>query len=116
MTAKYREISFFIIFCVLISEADIFGQITVSPWKAISVEKDWARAWVLVEDIDNDGISEILSVKHYSYFPEIDQHYTSSIIAYKLDGSVLWKWGDEKIGRNKIHHDIACQIIDWDLD
>jgi hypothetical protein len=43
-------------------------------------------------------------------------HFTSGIMAQRLDGTVLWHWGDPKIGRKKLHHDVACQIYDWDGD
>jgi len=29
---------------------------------------------------------------------------------------VLWRWGDPTVGRKKLHHDVACQIYDWDGD
>jgi hypothetical protein len=45
-----------------------------------------------------------------------DVHYTSAVAAHRLDGTVLWRWGNPKIGRKKLHHDVACQIYDWDGD
>ncbi len=45
-----------------------------------------------------------------------DVHYTSTAVAQKLDGSVLWRWGNPAIGRKIWHHDVACQIHDWDGD
>jgi hypothetical protein len=37
-------------------------------------------------------------------------------VAQKLDDTVLWKWGNPTIGRKIWHHDVACQIHDWDGD
>jgi len=34
----------------------------------------------------------------------------------KLDGRVLWTLGDPTIGRRNLHHDVACQLHDWDHD
>ena len=45
-----------------------------------------------------------------------DVHYTSAVVAQRLDGQVLWRWGNPNIGRRGLHHDVACQIYDWDGD
>ena len=29
---------------------------------------------------------------------------------------MLWRWGNPEIGRKQLHHDVACQIYDWDGD
>ncbi len=41
---------------------------------------------------------------------------TSSVSAYDLNGNLLWRWGDFSAGRRGWHHDVACQIYDWDGD
>ena len=31
-------------------------------------------------------------------------------------GHLFGRWGDPNVGRKKLHHDVACQIYDWDGD
>jgi hypothetical protein len=38
------------------------------------------------------------------------------VAAHDLDGRVLWVWGNPNTGRRGLHHDVACQIHDWDGD
>jgi hypothetical protein len=38
------------------------------------------------------------------------------VVVHRLDGGLLWRWGDPAAGRNELHHDVACQIHDWDGD
>jgi len=62
---------------------------------------------------DGDGSAEIVSCENVN---KGDVHYTSTAVAQKLDGSVLWRWGEPDAGRKNWHHDVACQIHDWDGD
>lgn len=83
------------------------------PWKVISLDPDYGGLWLIAGDLDGDGQPEIVSCENFN---ENDVHYTSTAVAQKLDGSVLWKWGDPGVGRKIWHHDVACQIHDWDGD
>ena len=56
---------------------------------------------------------EIVSAENFN---REDTHYTSAVAAHRLDGSVLWHWGNPDAGRKTWHHDVACQIHDWDGD
>jgi len=85
----------------------------VRPWKRVTLEPQYGGAWVVAGDLDGNGAAEILSARNVD---KNDVHYTSAVVAQRLDGSVLWRWGDPKIGRRKLHHDVACQIYDWDGD
>lgn len=85
----------------------------VRPWKQIELDPEYAGAWFVAGDLDGDGEVEIASARNVN---EDDNHYTCSVIAYRLDGSVLWRWGDPGIGRSARHHDVGCQIHDWDGD
>lgn len=85
----------------------------ITPWKVIQLDSAWAGSWIIAGDVDRDGEVEILSARNVN---ENDVHYTCSVVAYKLDGSLLWRWGNPEIGRNPLHHDVACQIYDWDGD
>ncbi|MFO7957084.1 MAG: PQQ-binding-like beta-propeller repeat protein [Candidatus Brocadiia bacterium] len=85
----------------------------VRPWRRVRLNPEWAGAWNLVEDVDGDGELEVVSARNVN---ENDVHYTCSVIVHRLDGSVLWRWGAPSVGRNNLHHDVACQVHDWDAD
>lgn len=85
----------------------------VQPWRRITLDPEYSGAWVVAGDLDGDGAVEIVSARNVD---QNDVHFTSAVVAQRLDGSVLWRWGDPKIGRKKLHHDVACQIYDWDGD
>jgi len=85
----------------------------IKPWKKVVLDEDYRGAWVVTGDVDGDGKAEIVSARNVN---NGDIHYTCSVVAHRLDGSVLWKWGDPEIGRSRLHHDVACQIYDWDGD
>ena len=85
----------------------------VQPWRRVPLDPEYGGAWVVAGDLDGDGAVEIVSARNVNAH---DVHYTSAVVAHRLDGSVLWRWGNPKIGRKKLHHDLACQIYDWDGD
>ncbi len=85
----------------------------IEPWRIVRLDPEYGGQWVLAADLDGDAGVEILSCENVN---NDDVHYTSTAIAQKLDGSILWRWGDPDIGRKNWHHDVACQIHDWDGD
>ena len=85
----------------------------VQPWRRITLDPEYSGAWVVAGDLDGDGAVEIVSARNVD---RNDVHYTSAAVAQRLDGRVLWRWGNPKIGRKPLHHDVACQIYDWDGD
>jgi len=85
----------------------------VQPWKTVPLDARYAGAWVVAGDVDGDGAMEIVSARNVD---QDDVHYTSTAVAHRLDGSVLWRWGDPSVGRRGLHHDVACQVHDWDGD
>lgn len=89
------------------------GTPTVRPWRSITLDPEYAGQWVVLGDVDGDRKVEIVSARNLD---KNDNHFTSAVVAQKLDGTVLWKWGDAKIGRRNLHHDVACQIHDLDHD
>jgi hypothetical protein len=85
----------------------------VKPWKVVPFEPDYGGQWVVAGDLDADGAVEFVACENHNVG---DVHYTSTAVAQELDGTVLWRWGDPEIGRKNWHHDVACQIHDWDGD
>ncbi len=86
---------------------------TISPWKTIVLDPEYRGAWLVAGDVDGDGEVDIVSCRA-KY--EGGDHYSASIVVHRLDGSVLWKWGDPKGTRPQVGSDYACQIYDWDAD
>ena len=89
------------------------GSPLLQPWKRVPLDPEYSGAWTLTGDVDGDGQAEVLSVRNVNTG---DVHYTSAVVAQRLDGSVLWRWGNPAVGRRGLHHDVACQIHDWDGD
>lgn len=85
----------------------------IQPWRVVRLDPACGGLWAVAGDLDGDGEPEIISAENFN---EGDTHYTSAVAAQKLDGSVLWTWGDPDIGRKSWHHDVACQVYDWDGD
>lgn len=95
------------------SAAEATNAPLVQPWRAIALDPDYSGAWIVAGDLDGNGVVDIVSARNVD---RNDVHFTSAAVAQRLDGSVLWRWGDPKIGRKQLHHDVACQIHDWDGD
>ncbi len=108
---------FFASFLVLrVEGADASTPSTVpliKAWARVSLDPEYAGAWIVAGDLDGDGAVEIVSARNVDHN---DIHYTSAVVAQRLDGTVLWRWGNPHIGRKQLHHDVACQIYDWDGD
>jgi hypothetical protein len=85
----------------------------IHPWKTVPLDPAYSGAWVVTGDVDGDGRAEVVSARNVN---EGDVHYTSAVAAQRLDGHVLWRWGNPHIGRRGLHHDVACQIYDWNGD
>ena len=85
----------------------------ILPWRTVALDPDFGYQWVVAGDVDDDGEVEIVSAENVNAG---DVHYTSTTVAQNLNGSMLWRWGDPKPGRKIWHHDVACQIQDWNAD
>lgn len=83
----------------------------VAPWRTVTLDAEYGGYWLVAGDVDGDGDIELVSAKNYN---RDDNHFTSSVAVQKLDGRILWRWGDPKLGRRELHHDVACQIHDLD--
>lgn len=85
----------------------------LTPVAHFALDPDYAGAWIVAADLDGDGQAELVSARNVD---ANDVHYTSAAVACRLDGTVLWRWGGPGLGRSRLHHDVACQIHDWDGD
>jgi hypothetical protein len=85
----------------------------IEPWRTVTLDPEYGGEWVVAGDLDNDGKPEIVSAENFN---KDDVHYTSTAVAQKIDGTVLWRWGDPAAGRKVWHHDVACQVHDWNGD
>lgn len=85
----------------------------IQPYKIVPLDPDYGGQWVVAGDVDGDGAVEIVSSENFN---KDDVHYTTTAVAQDLDGSVLWRWGNPDVGRKNWHHDVACQIHDWNGD
>ncbi len=85
----------------------------IAPWRTIQLDPDLRGAWLVAGDLDQDGEAELVSARNHD---QNDVHYTSSVVVHHLNGSVMWRWGAAAAGRNKLHHDVAAQVYDWDGD
>lgn len=95
------------------AEAQGTAAPVVQPWRRIALDPKFSGAWVIAGDLDGDGAVEIVSARNVN---QNDVHFTCAVVAQHLDGRVLWRWGNPAIGRKELHHDVACQIYDWDGD
>lgn len=81
----------------------------IQPWRKVTLDPEYSGQWVVLGEVDGDGQVEIVSARNVN---KNDNHFTSAVVVQKLDGSVLWRWGDPAVGRRNLHHDVACQIHD----
>lgn len=98
-------------------ETDAIGEhrteSAVAPWRVVVVDPEYGGHWVVVGDVNGDDELEVVAARNVD---RSDNHYTSAVVAQRLDGSVLWRWGDATVGRRVLHHDVGCQIHDLDQD
>lgn len=85
----------------------------MQPWRTVTLDPTHGGMWVVTGDVDGDGAVDVISARNVN---EGDVHYTSTAVAQRLDGSVIWRWGNPDIGRREWHHDVALQVTDWDDD
>jgi len=78
----------------------------------LSVEQD--GEWFVTGDLDGDGAVEIVTARNYC--DDDTPPFVTSVVAHRLDGSVMWQWGEPAAGGWRLGYDVACQIHDWDGD
>ena len=85
----------------------------IRPWRTIQVDPRRAGQWTVAGDLDGDGEAELVSARNN---PHRSSQEVVSVITHKLDGTVLWEWGEPQAGVARLGYDVACQIHDWDGD
>jgi hypothetical protein len=73
--------------------------VSIEPWKTVQINREYGGDWFNIADIDGDGEVEILSAKALPTNTSTGGSYITSCCVQKLDGSVLWNWGDPNAGR-----------------
>ena len=85
------------------------GPPVIPPSNTIEMDPDFSGQWLVSGDLDNDGELEFVTARNHS-------QAVTAMSAYKLDGTLLWKWGQARAGRSKIGYDVPAQIYDVDGD
>ncbi|MBN1418543.1 MAG: DUF1080 domain-containing protein, partial [Planctomycetes bacterium] len=80
-----------------------------SPWKVVPLPDGWAGQYIVAADLDGDGTVEFVTGRN------ADQVMTT-VVAIRLDGSILWRWGGEGEGTFTRFFDVPLQIYDHDGD
>jgi len=86
----------------------------MSPKLSVPLDPTTDGQWFVTGDIDGDGAVEIVTARNHT--DEGTPPHVTSVTARKLDGSMLWQWGDPAAGGWRLGYDVACQIHDWDGD
>ncbi|HOX38916.1 MAG TPA: hypothetical protein PL033_13075 [Candidatus Brocadiia bacterium] len=81
----------------------------VQPWKSFEPDPAFHGQFLVAGDLDGDGKAEIVTARN-------DNQRVTAVIACKLDGKVLWKWGEANAGGVGIAYDIPLQTYDLDGD
>lgn len=81
----------------------------VAPSRVIELDTHYGGEWVVAGDLDGDGQAEIIAARN-------DEQVVTSAIAYRLDGTVLWRWGQPDGGRSGFAYDVPLVIYDLDGD
>src|ERR1044071_9793293 len=102
--------------CSLGRAAEPFDRVTwemdgpvLFPGKTLQPDPAYRGQWLVAGDLDNDGQAEIVTARN-------DQQIVTTVLANKLDGSVLWRWGQANAGRYHLGYDVPVQLYDLDGD
>ena len=78
---------------------------TLLPWVSLRPDLRFYGQYMVAGDLDGDGQAELVSARH-------DNQSITTVIAMKLDGTVLWTWGEPNTGQPGIWCDLPMQIYD----
>lgn len=81
----------------------------VSPWRTIRLDPAYSGQWLVAGDLDGDGRAELVVARN-------DNQRITAALAVRLDGSVLWRWGEPDAGSPILTYDVSLQLYDMDGD
>ena len=79
------------------------------PWKTLRPDPAYHGEWLVAGDLDGDGTTEIVTARN-------DRQIVTTVLASRLDGSVLWRWGTPNTGKAELGYDVPVQIYDLNGD
>ncbi|MBU3666054.1 MAG: hypothetical protein FGM15_09305 [Chthoniobacterales bacterium] len=94
----------------------------VKPWKTVPLNEPHGGSWVVTGDLDGDGEIELVSARDLSWWTGPHDkggtpvHHACSVAVQKLDGTLLWTWGEPGKGERQAKNDVPCQVYDWNGD
>jgi len=83
----------------------------VRPWKSFMPDTLYHGSWLVTGDLDNDGTAEIISGRNNYPYQDV-----TTVLASRLDGTLLWRWGEAGTGSQVLSYDVPLQIYDIDND
>lgn len=83
------------------------------PWKTIQVNSAFGGSYFLMNDVNNDSEIELLSCRHVDIN---DVHSISSVACQRLDGTLIWSFGEANSGTTYICSEQPFLLYDWDSD
>ena len=81
----------------------------LQPDRVIEFDSGYSGQWLVAGDLDGDGEAELLTARNAG-------QAITAMSAYKLDGSLLWRWGLKGAGQSLRTYDVPAQIYDLDGD
>jgi hypothetical protein len=81
----------------------------VSPSHTIRLDTRYAGEWLVAGDLDGDGRAEFIAARN-------DNQAVTGAAAYRLDGTLLWTWGEEGKGKSGFSYDVPLMPYDLDGD
>ncbi len=88
--------------------------ISEAPWKLVKLDTTYGNGYVKFEDVNNDGEVEVISGRSNQYTTR-DAAY-ASVCVQKMDGTVLWTYGNPADGTASAAGEGGMIIYDIDQD
>lgn len=79
------------------------------PWKTLDPDRAYHGQWLVAGDLDGDGLAEIVTARQ-------DKQVVTTVLATRLDGRTMWRWGRADTGVPQLGYDVPLQIYDLDGD
>jgi hypothetical protein len=81
----------------------------LAPWRIIEPDQAYHGQWLVAGDLNGDGLAEIVTARQ-------DNQRVTTVLATRLDGKTLWRWGKPNTGVPQLNSDVPVQIYDLDGD